>query len=166
MQARGMSLVEMVVAIGIISILLAIGTLKFHAYADRYRKEAQTRKIYTELMKARSRAVSERRGTRVKVYPALFEVYSTTRDDSTGADPAEALPLAFRIVCNAGAGSDESGHPIEFSSNGLANIGTSICLGDNYNDAAVDSVVVSATRLSIGKRGRGKECNSENIAIK
>ena len=57
MHERGFSLVEMVMVVGIVSLLLAFGTLRFDEYAKRHRTESQTRMLYLQLQKARSNAV-------------------------------------------------------------------------------------------------------------
>ena len=162
MRARGYSLVEVMVVIGITSVLLAIGTLQFNAYLKRYRSEAQTRMIYSQLLKARVNAVCQRRGNRIKMYPTRFEVYSSTQDDKHGAAPVQIQPLEFPVVCN-GLGSVENGYLIDFNNKGIAALDRSVCLEQEDGAVAVDSIVIYATRLGIGKRQPGAECDDVNI---
>jgi prepilin-type N-terminal cleavage/methylation domain-containing protein len=163
MKAHGYSLVEMIVVIGIVSTLLAIGTLQFNAYLRRYRTEAQARMIYAELQKARVQAVYQRRATLVKLYANRFEVYSSTREKSSGAAPLSTTRFDYPIACTSKEGDGAAGYPLDFDANGLAGNWCSICVGDGDSAAAVDSVVISAVRVRLGKRKEGYECKSENI---
>lgn len=158
MKARGFSLVEMIVALAVASILLAIGTLKFNAYLKRYRSEAQTRMIHAELQRARAKAVYQRRETLVKMYRDRFEIYSSARDDSHGAAPVRTQKLDFPVVCSGG-GSEVK---IYFDEKGICTAQNSICLDDD-SSAVVDSVVVAKVRTRIGKKEMGEACANDNI---
>lgn len=164
MKARGYSLVEMVVVIGIISILLAIATLRFNEYSKRYGMEAQTRMIYRELLQARINALYQRRSTRVKLYPNRFEVYSSTQDDTAGVAPVRTQALSFPIVCTGDEDPTE-GYPVDFDSKGLVTW-RSICVDQSDGLAAVDSIVTWRTRLRIGKKEKGDACISTNITTR
>jgi prepilin-type N-terminal cleavage/methylation domain-containing protein len=165
MKARGYSLVEMVVVIGIISILLSIATLRFNEYSKRYRMEAQTRLIYNELLQARINALYQRRTTRVKLYPNRFEIYSSTHDDTAGVAPVRTHPLSFPIICTG----DEvaaKGYPVVFDSAGIAVESRTLCLDEGDALAAVDSVVISKTRVRIGKKDNPDECDPNKISTR
>jgi prepilin-type N-terminal cleavage/methylation domain-containing protein len=154
---RGYSLVEMVVVIGIISILLAIGTLWFNGYARRYRADAETRMIYTELLKARAKAVYERRAVRVKLYQNSFEVYSSLVD--SGVAPAYQQTLGYPIIWN------QSGNNVDFDEKGTTyNIG---CLCVNADGiGSVDSIVIAQLRVRLGKKDKGDDCCADNITVR
>jgi prepilin-type N-terminal cleavage/methylation domain-containing protein len=165
MKARGYSLVEMMVVIGITSVLLAIGTLQFNAYLKRYRTEAQTRLIHAELLKTRLNALYQRRTARLKLYPGRFEVYSSGLDDSAGVAPVRTRTLEFPVTSSAD-GSDGSGYRIDFDAKGLAGNRCSICIQQADDAVAVDSVVVSASMVRVGKKDKGDECKAENITVR
>lgn len=165
MHARGYSLIEMVVVIGIISILLAIGRLNFKDYAKRYQIESQTRMLYSELLKARVGALYERRTSRIKLYSDKFEVYSSTQDNTKGVAPVRTQALPFPITSNAD-GDGVNGYQIDFDARGVVNDWCSICVEKGDGSGAVDSVVVSLNRVSIGKKDQGDECNASNITIR
>jgi prepilin-type N-terminal cleavage/methylation domain-containing protein len=168
MQTRGYSLVEMVVVIGIISILLAIGTLKFNEYMKRYRTEAQTRMVYAELLNARANALYQRRSVRVKLYAGHFDVYSSTQDDTNGVAPVHTQTLSYPIVCSATNGDGlKGGYLLDFDSKGLTSNWCTICMDNSDGTGAVDSVKIFETRVSIGKKDKGDgNCKPENITIR
>ena len=58
-DGRGFSLAEVLVAIGIFAILAAIATPQFIAFRPKNRLNGAARQIYSELMWARSKAVTE-----------------------------------------------------------------------------------------------------------
>ena len=165
MKARGYSLVEMMVVIGITSVLLAIGTLQFNTYLKRYRSEAQTRLIHAELLKTRLNAVYQRRTARLKLYPGRFEVYSSGLDDSAGVAPVRTRSLEFPVTSSAD-GNDGSGYRIDFDAKGLATKRGSICIQQADDAVAVDSVVVSASMVRVGKKDKGDDCKAENITLR
>jgi Tfp pilus assembly protein FimT len=161
MRARGHSLVEIVTVIGIASLLLAIALPIFSDQSRRYHKEAQTRLIMRELLQARSNAVYLRRETRLKFYPARFEIYSSKADRTGGANPVSTRDLRYPVTVNRGIGPD--GENIGFTENGVATNKCSVCLVDRETAPVLDSVVISATRVHAGVKDQGEECKDDNI---
>jgi prepilin-type N-terminal cleavage/methylation domain-containing protein len=162
MRERGYSLVEIIVVVGVLSILLAIATPLFGNMMRRARTEDQTRTIYSELQRAQANALYQRRTTRVRLYRDRFEIYSSQSDSQKGVAPIQTRALSYPVTCN-GTGDDVSGHPLDFDQKGLATR-CSICLEGGDGSGSVDSVVISATRISIGKKGKVEDaCTSENI---
>ena len=163
MRARGYSLVEIVVVIGVLSILIVIATPMFSDMVKRARTEDQTRTIYTELQRAQANALYQRRTTRVKLYRDHFETYSSQQDNLKGVAPIQTRALYYPVICN-GAGDAVTGYPLDFDQKGLASR-CSICLDGGAGLGSVDSVVISATRISIGKKEKvGDACTAENIS--
>lgn len=155
MQARGTTLVELAVVIGIAAVLLALAYPRFIDYLQRYRTEAQTRLIYGELLKARANALYQRRETRLTFYPERFEIYSSTAEDARVAPTANLL-LHYPIALDGAA-------DVVFDERGIALEPRSLCIADGQGNGALDSVVISKTRISIGKKDQGDACNAENI---
>ena len=165
MQARGFSLIEMIVVMAIVSVLLAIGTLRFNDYLKQYRTEAQTRLLYSELLRARVNAIYQRKAIRVKLYPGRFEVYSSQQDDTRGAKPLQTHALRYPVTCSATM-DPVQGYRIDFEANGQTFDECSICLDPSAGSGAVDSLKVARTRMSIGKKDKGDECMPDNITVK
>lgn len=174
MQSRGFSLIELLTIVGILSILYAIGTLSFNTYQKRYRTDAQTRFLFSEIQKARADAVCQRRGTRIKVYRDRFERYSTYQDDTSGVQPLQTHTLRFPVIWSQ----DGEVHIIDFEPQGITDSepreivnvtkdsAGSICLEDSNGTGGVDSITVSATRTRIGKKRPGNDCIGDYITYK
>ncbi len=165
MRSRGVSLLELVVLMALVSILLTIATLEFKEYLKHSRMEAQTRLLYGQLLKARVDAVCQRKTVRVKIYPDRFELYSSQLDNVNGVEPLQTNLLSYPITCNRAWGSD-GGYSIDFERDGLSNQNFSICLEPSSGSGAVDSITMFSTRISIGKKDGGDACNTDNITAR
>lgn len=157
MDARsGFSLVEVTAAMGIMAVLLAIAMPRFQDLLYHYRSESQTRMIYGELLQARARALYQRRETRLRFRADRFEIYSSAADGAAVAPIAVQL-LSYPITVS-GIGSD-----VDFDARGLAINKRSICIANPQSGGGLDSVVIADTRVSLGKRDLGNDCDSASI---
>ncbi|MBU5613306.1 pilus assembly FimT family protein [Geomonas azotofigens] len=163
MRSEGFSLVEMMFIVAIVSILAAIGTLRFREYQQRYRTEAQTRQLFTELLNVRTQAIYQRRGKRVKLYANRFEVYSSLQDGGT-VNPLQTHPLPYPVTATSNLNLVE-GANIDFDETGVTNSWGSICVESVDGNGGFDSVVLSTTRVSIGKRDKGDACETDSITL-
>ncbi len=164
MPTRGYSLVETLVLLGLIAIVLAYATPRFSQYLKGYRAEGQMRMIYAELQHARANALYLRRATRVRLYQNRLEIYSSALDRNQGVAPVLDKALVDSVTSN-GNGDGEKGYVIDFEVNGLTSGRCSICLERSVG-GGLDSLVVSGTRLRIGKKDKGDDCKSENITAR
>ena len=156
MNKRGFSLVELVVVIGIIGILLSIAAFGFAQYTRKSQITNQTRLLYGDLMEYRTKALYEKKNWTIKISASGYGIYSSA---NTAVAPVSTVALRHGVDINNTA-------DIVFDSQGLANVsGKSVCVS-SANDAAVDSVVISATRVQIGKKKEGVSCAATNIDAK
>lgn len=155
MNRSGFTLVEIMVVIGIISLLLSIGTIQFSRYTLKYETESQTRKLYSDLLEIRSRALFEKKSRAISLAAGSYSLYSST---DTTAPPVATVTLKRPITNNGGAN-------IVFDTRGMLTGSQSICVSAE-NDAAIDSIVISMARVQMGKRKEGMVCNADNIIFK
>jgi hypothetical protein len=104
-------------------------------------------------MEYRAKALYEKKNWTFKISAASYGIYSST---NTSVAPVSTVPLKHNVVFN------NPTVDIVFDSQGLVNSGKSICIA-NSNEAVVDSVVISTTRVQIGKKREGESCAAANI---
>jgi prepilin-type N-terminal cleavage/methylation domain-containing protein len=158
MRNRGFSLVELMFVIAIMGVLLAIAIPQFNRYTTKSAMEAQMRIMLTDLMTARSQALYEKKARSVAISAATFAVYSST---ATDVAPRQAKTLQYPVVVGSGL--------VQFDPSGVSLLAPGadncICLDPSGNPASVDSIVITATRISLGKRNDGSACSTSNIRI-
>lgn len=159
MNRAGFTLIELLVVMLIIGILLSVGTFQFNQFLRKSEAEGQTRKLYGDLMELRSQALFEKRSKTVKFTATAYSTYSSTVT-ATGVSPVYISTLKRPITRN-------NSSDIVFDSRGMlpnaASDNQTICVTEE-NDAAVDSIVVSMTRVQLGKRNGG--CIAADIIFK
>jgi prepilin-type N-terminal cleavage/methylation domain len=156
MNNRGFTLTEVLVVIALIGILSAIATFGFSRYTTKSKIESQTKLLYGDLMEYRIKSLYEKKKWRVKISAASYGIYSSS---NTTVAPVKTVTLKNSVVFN-------NSTDIVFDSQGMANVsGKSVCVS-NANEAAVDSVVISETRVQIGKRMEGESCVDSKIVAK
>lgn len=157
MRQHGFTLVELMVVICIAGILIAIATLQFNTYVTKTNIEAQTKMLFSDLMKVRSEALFEKRARAVSITGTQFIVYSS---NVASGVPRETKTLKYPIVKNIGG-------TIVFDTRGLTSVDNGcICVEPSGSPASYDSVILFTTRIRIGKRADGGECKSADITSK
>jgi hypothetical protein len=96
----------------------------------------------------------------MKFYDQRFEVYSSASDGATVA-PVAVQGLCYPIEVNG------TGVNVGFDARGIALNWRSICIVGSEDLGVLDSVVISANRVSLGeKKDKGHACNDANIIIR
>lgn len=147
-EQKGFSLVELIIVIGIISILLTMATLQFNEYTKKANIEAQTKMIYADLMNLRAQALFQKRGRSATITATVFSIYSST--ETTSAAPISSRTLTYPVVYSGTS-------TIMFNTQGLLDGVTNktICTEPYDNPAGYDSLVLFTTRIQLGKRDPG-----------
>lgn len=155
MNRHGFSLVELLVVIMIMGTLTALATFEFSSYMRKSGVTSQTRALYGDLNEYRTRSFYEKKNWTFKISANRYEIYSSS-NVAVGAVKTVALThpvttdFAVDVVFDQQGGSSVSGK--------------TVCIA-SPNDAVVDSVVISSTRVQIGKKNEGS-CQSANIVAK
>ncbi len=153
MNKRGFALTELIVVIAIIATLLTMATFGFSQYIRKSQIASQTKILYGDLMEYRVKAMYEKRNWTVKVSATGYGIYSSA---TTSVAPVKTVTMNHPVEFNNTA-------DIVFDGQGVANVsGKTVCVSST-NDAVVDSLVISATRVQIGKKMEGENCVASKI---
>lgn len=163
MREDGFSLVELMVVVAIMGILLAIGTLSWVPMQKKGFIEKEIKILYTDLNDLRLDALYTKRTRSAVLSGTTFRVYSS---NATGVNPVSTKELRYPVRWNT----TDTSLTLTFDGAGLytASADTPVCVDpDNnisaQNDVYVDSIVISAARIKLGKKGVGA-CAATNIA--
>lgn len=152
---RGITLVEMVVVIAIMTILIALATIAFNDYQVKYAVENEIKTLYSDIMGARMHAMNENRPYSVNFYA---KSYKTKADlDIVKYSKDVKYGLAFNLQ-----DSDGNLHSdIWFDNRGIVFIGNNPAPNDddvknfvrvNVNTSSeYDCIEVKSTRIKMGR---------------
>jgi len=158
MNNRGVTLVELISVLAIMAILMTLATLAWNDMQNKAAVEAEAKMMYADLMGIRLQALYSKRARSVDISGLTFKIYSS---EVITAAPLETKNLRYTVVWNTSG-------PLKFDAQGLmSGSERSVCIlptGDTtvVNTAAVDSIVISAARMNLGRR-TGGDCKSANI---
>lgn len=164
MGRKGISLIELIVVIGIISILLAIVTINFNNWTRRYNIEKEVKELYSDLMFIRQQALVTGMNHRANFETAnsvVFRRYSSEAD--TDGTVVRRRNTNYPIQIKGAAG-----NVIEYNTRGMTVdiIAKSICMFTTA-DPPLDSIYITQTRINVGKIiNQGNECGKDNITLK
>lgn len=144
---HGFTLVELMVVVAITATILAIATLNFMRMNQKYRVESSVKEIHSTLMQARNDANLTNIPSTVRISAQQVEVLRDRDQDGDTADAGESMSRQYPPFTLTGVGD------LAFDRRGFANGNRTIRVtnyGDNV-DPAMDCIVVSATRINMGK---------------
>jgi prepilin-type N-terminal cleavage/methylation domain-containing protein len=167
MNDRGFSLVEMIVVIGIMATLLSIATLQFNRMTTKYNIEAQTKMLHGDLMKVRAEALLQKRSRAVNFVSTTtqttFSIFSSV---DTGAGAVAQNKLKYRMAPGGTT-------IINFDRMGMASSSSfnvsvdppilTVCTSPSDNPSALDSIIITPTRIGVGKRQTGQGCTYDKV---
>ena len=160
MRSSGFTIVELIVVLAIVGILATIAAMNWNRLTVKTTVEGQIRTVHADLMRIRLEALYGKRARRVAFSGNVFNVYSSNVTTTT---PVETKTFKYPFRATSAN--------FTFNSSGMASGSEgSVCVDPYSNlaqqsDAAVDSLVLSEGRISLGKR-TGGGCVSNDITKK
>jgi prepilin-type N-terminal cleavage/methylation domain-containing protein len=168
MRRDGFSLIELVVTIAIAGTLLAIGGLIYSSTTRKSSIESQVKTMYSDLTDARSQAFYRKTCRYVTIAGTQFSVYTSSVCGSTAPTSGAIVNRTFSYAVTSNNTDslcfDQRGVASLTSSDITAVHGKAICMTPNQPDI-LNSIVVSATGIQMGRLNAGGACDSANIAI-
>jgi prepilin-type N-terminal cleavage/methylation domain-containing protein len=162
MNAKGFTLLEMLIVLVITGVLLAIGTVSFNTWRAKARVESQVRTLYADLMEVRSQAFYQKRTRSVLVSATQYAVYSSA---ATSVTPLKVTTFTYPVNTNPGS------LRIDWDGSGVATFNSDPSIGDaeictqtSPTNAVFTSIVAYQTRVQMGSFITGTGCNNANIA--
>jgi len=159
MNNRGFTLTELMVAIVIISILIGVAGYSMRGRMMGYRVENQVKGMYADLMNARARAMQRNRSHFIQVTAANYQIFEDTNENGVydaGIDNPIwpiAKPLEYTPSWTNTIIMDTRG----LVSNNVTPLGATIIFNIGSNVTDYDCIVLSTTRINIGKM-EGVDC--------
>ncbi len=163
---RGLTLIELIVIITIMTILLAIAGVQYHQWQIRYGIESQVRQLYSDLIGARVEAMQQNELYIVRIESSnSYAVYRDENDNSTydaGTDTKiekySRSGLKYPIKWS-------DGNVLEFTMNerGLINQNLSLRVTNkdgSLSNAEYDCLNITRTRINLGKYN-GTKCENK-----
>jgi len=167
MNRDGFSLIELIIVIGLMSILLALATLDFGAWQRKSMVERYTKELYSDIQDARMRAAFTKKPQRVEfgAQQVIFRSFSSEGDVLGTKISTKILPLSFTL--NSGW---TPANLIDFDTRGVMSdpvpSAKVICF-TTTEDAAYDALIITPALTSMGKvTNRGSACAQTNVTQK
>lgn len=155
-DARGLSLVEMVTVIGLMSILMAIVSLDFHSLNRNRGIESEAKQMQADFDNVRLSAMTTKKNYAIVLNPTsyAFLSYSSEGDPGTPSGPATQLKLPIQQFTPAsGSYSAFSSTVLSIDARGcLTGAGAPlyIAVDPGVAGAAVNTVVVQTAKTNVG----------------
>lgn len=156
MNERGFTLMEMLIVIAIIGILTGIAAYGFNRERAKSAIEAQVRDMYAEIVNARLQSFYTKQPRSVIVNGTQFKIIDTA-SSATLVEKTLSHPVALNTTDTQ----------LDFDRSGLTfGAFSSVCIEPADNPGAIDSIIISAAKINMGKRASGGSCGTGTIVQK
>jgi prepilin-type N-terminal cleavage/methylation domain-containing protein len=149
---RGLSLLELLTTIVIISVFLALGTLDFNAWQKKYAIEGQVKEMMVDLTDARLLAIQQKKRHTVVLNPTsyIFRRYSS-EGDAVGTQ-VFSKTLKYQIQqFSSGTLTAFNNTTIAIDERGYTTNTMTIAVGFGLATPALDCLTVHTARINMGK---------------
>src|SRR6266567_4738670 len=164
MKRNGFSLIELVVVIAIMVILMTVGGLAYRNFSQKAGVEGQVKAMYADLMNARSQALYRKSCRYVTVAGTQFSVYTSSvcgaAAPTTGAIVQKTLKYGITSTPTDSLCFDQRGvaNLVRSANTDMSGTYKAVCIQQS-NPGVVDSVVISAMGIQMGKLTTGSTCS-------
>ena len=165
MRDHGLTVLELLVVMAIMGILMAIAVPNWNNLQKKSAIENEVKTMSVDLTALRLDALYAKRPRSVVLSATQFSVYSSSL---TSVSPVSSKTLHFPLRWQPAS----STLTLTFDASGLctAAADTPLCVDPDNNLAlanpgAVDSLVISAARIKLGKREQGGACDATGTGI-
>lgn len=150
----GFTLLEILTALAIVGILVALSLNHFAGLNEKYKVEAETKQLYADLMDARGRAMQRNRIFFVRFSGTGYATYEDTNTSPDGngiwdnaADTRVANVTVRHTITTALTG---GATVFEFNRNGIASVTGNLRLSST-TPPDYDCITIGATRIKMGQ---------------
>lgn len=140
---RGFTLLELVVGVGLLTVVLGVSTPAFSSLRSRYVLDGASRQLAMEITKARMQAIAQNRTVRLRLTGPRTYVLEASQDGATwvGVSGPTSLPAGIGLT------SGSTGTP-RFNRQGLAPSSTTISVANRAGTKSIQTSVVGRVRRS------------------
>jgi len=162
MKDHGVTLVELAVAISVVGVLIAVLVFDYRDWAKRYNVESTTKEFYSDLMRARMKAISTGREHYVILGKNSYSIVEDTNDNEDYDDGDTPLPAyPKRVGCELDWNNKFAVSRVSFDKRGVVSGLRTIWVA-SAADAEFSCIKVSMTRIVMGKyMDADEECKAK-----
>jgi len=163
-KTNGFSIIELMVVIGIISILLTISTISFNSWQVKHKMEAQVRGMVTDFNEVRIRALTmkQRHSITLNANSYVFRSYSSEEEDLfTGGTtiPGGSHTVTYKLKMADASDYAASVYEIDQRGSNVSSVAT-IYLEFGGTSSGLNCIKLHTVRINAGNSATiGGTCN-------
>jgi prepilin-type N-terminal cleavage/methylation domain-containing protein len=165
MKSKGFTIVELLVVVGLISVLLTIGVLNFNSWQRKNIVEKNVKELYSDVQEARTAALYTkfRRRIDLAAKQVTFNSYSSDADV-----PAAVITKQLPLTISWSSWASPASNQIEFNTRGvMTDSSIKVICFQTTDDVAYDALIITPVLTNMGKVTiRGNACGQDNVTQK